>query len=87
LKKRPWNDLRTPLNAVIAFSGSEFVEGADEKQLRQCLQKVNSSGNYLLGIINDVLDMSRIEQNRVKLNPEPYNLEDFEKLICNDFCQ
>ena len=77
------HDIRTPLNAVLAFSNDELLAGADRDTLREYLRKVNMSGEYLLGIINDVLDMSRIEQKCIKLNPEPYYLLDFEKTMHN----
>ncbi|MDO5574381.1 MAG: EAL domain-containing protein [bacterium] len=77
------HDIRTPLNAVLAFSNPELLEGADRAKLMEYLGKVNVSGEYLLGIINDVLDMSRIEQDRIKLNPEPYSLDYFVKTIRN----
>ncbi|NLG05474.1 MAG: PAS domain S-box protein [Clostridia bacterium] len=77
------HDIRTPLNAILAFSNKELLEGADQDKLREYLEKVNMSGDYLLGIINDVLDMSRIEQKCIKLNPEPYYLTDFEKTMHN----
>ncbi len=77
------HDIRTPLNAVLAFSNKELWEGADANKLREYLERINVSGEYLLGIVNDVLDMSRIEQNRIELNPEPYSLEDFRKTIQN----
>ena len=77
------HDIRTPLNAILAFSNEGLLEGADEEQLRRYLQKVNLSGEYLLGIINDILDMSRMEQKRIRLNPEPYYLSEFERAIRN----
>ena len=77
------HDLRTPLNAVLAFSNPVLLDKASPEELRSYLNKVNVSGEYLLGIINDVLDMSRIEQNKVTLNPEPYYLVDFQNTINN----
>ncbi len=77
------HDIRTPLNAILAFSNQEMWEGATEQQLKMYLEKVNLSGDYLLGIINDVLDMSKIEQNRIVLNPEPYSLHEFTNTINN----
>ncbi|MEM9734578.1 MAG: ATP-binding protein [Pseudomonadota bacterium] len=71
------HELRTPLNAIIGFSdimrskmfgpiGSEkYVEYADD---------IHDSGNFLLGVINDVLDMSRIEAGRLQLRPENIEL-------------
>lgn len=77
------HDMRTPLNAVLAFSNEEITDQATEEQLRDYLDKIHVSGDYLLGIINDVLDMSKIEQKKVTLNPEPYSFEEFTKTIEN----
>lgn len=77
------HDIRTPLNAVLAFSNRELTDTADEPKLREYLDKVNVSGEYLLGIVNDVLDMSKIEQNKIILHPEPYALREFEKTVRN----
>lgn len=77
------HDIRTPLNAVLAFSDREMLEDATKEQLREYLEKVNLSGDYLLGIINDVLDMSKIEQKKVVLKPTPYSLDEFVSTINN----
>ncbi|NLG03709.1 MAG: response regulator [Clostridia bacterium] len=77
------HDIRTPLNAILAFSNKDLVKEANETQLREYMNKVNLSGEYLLGIINDILDMSRMEQKRIKLNLEPYYLSEFERSIRN----
>lgn len=77
------HDMRTPLNAVLAFSNGEITDKASEEQLREYLDKIHSSGDYLLGIINDVLDMSKIEQKKITLNPEPYAFDEFLKTIRN----
>ena len=71
------HDMRTPLNAVLSFSGEEMVEGASEQRLRDYLEKIHASGEYLLGIINDVLDVSKIEQKKMVLNKTSYSLDDF----------
>ena len=68
------HDIRTPLNAVLAFSNDELIGGADKRKLQDYLKRVNASGQYLLGLINDILDMSKIEQNKMKLNLEPYSI-------------
>lgn len=71
------HDMRTPLNAVLSFSSGEMVSHADEMTLRNYLNKIHTSGEYLLGIINDVLDMAKIEQKKMELNPEPYSQKEF----------
>jgi len=72
------HELRTPLNAIIGFS--EIMEsgmfgplGAD-KYMEYC-RDIHQSGQFLLDVINDVLDMSKIEAGRIKLNPEDIGLD------------
>ncbi len=73
------HELRTPLNAVIGFSeimqSGMFGELGSPKYLEYC-QDIHQSGTYLLGVINDVLDMSRIEAGRMTLHPEELVLDD-----------
>ncbi len=73
------HELRTPLNAIIGFSeimasGMFGPLGADQLP-RNIAATFTSSGQYLLDVINDVLDMSRIEAGRFKLAPEDVELE------------
>lgn len=75
------HDMRTPLNAIIGLSNRELTDDIDEKEKIQYLDEIHSSGIYLLGIINDVLDMSKIESGKMVLHPEPYALCDFEQTI------
>jgi two-component system cell cycle sensor histidine kinase PleC len=72
------HELRTPLNAVIGFSeimqSGMFGPLGSSKYLEYC-QDIHDSGTYLLGVINDVLDMSRIEAGRMKLDLEDLVLD------------
>ena len=63
------HDLRTPLNAIIGFSELmiDEVPGKINKEQRQCLDDVLTSGKHLLDLINDVLDLSKIESGKMKL--------------------
>ncbi len=68
------HEIRTPLNSVIGFS--QVLEG-DKSVPEHCVEnikRINSSGQHLLLLINDVLDMSKIEANQLELEPEPVNL-------------
>lgn len=75
------HDMRTPLNAILSLSSEELIEDVDVAQKNDYLKHIHYSGKYLLGIINDVLDMSRIESGKIVLNPEPYSIEDFTQTI------
>ncbi|MEG0752505.1 MAG: transporter substrate-binding domain-containing protein [Angelakisella sp.] len=76
------HDLRTPMNAIIgmAYLG---VDSQDLCESKQYFQKVCLSGKYLLGLINDTLDMSKIENDKMVLNPEPYYSTDFISSVSN----
>ena len=62
------HDIRTPMNAIIGFAtiAASHMERTD--QVRECLQKILSSSNHLLGLINDILDMSRIESGKLQIH-------------------
>jgi two-component system sensor histidine kinase/response regulator len=68
------HELRTPLNAILGFA--QLMERDSAITPRQCqfLGTINRSGEHLLSLINDVLEMSKIEAGRIVLNPEPFDL-------------
>ena len=72
------HELRTPLNAIIGFSQvlrEEMVGEMNEKQ-REYLDDILSSGNHLLSLINDVLDLSKVEAGQVELELAPFSLQE-----------
>ena len=71
------HDIRTPMNAIINLTELAFDDVTDAEKLRDDLKKIQVSGNFLLGLINDILDMSRIESGRVVLTPTVYPVERF----------
>ncbi|MBQ5473009.1 MAG: response regulator [Treponema sp.] len=70
------HDIRTPLNAIIGFTRIAEKNSDDLEKVKECLEKTKSSSNYLLGLINDVLDMSRIESEQMKMEIANCNLVD-----------
>ena len=66
------HDIRTPMNAIVGITSLMEYEKVSDK-LRDYIEKVQLSSRHLLGLINDILDMSRIESNEVKLNEEHVN--------------
>ncbi len=70
------HDIRTPLNAIIGMTTIIAAHLDDQQKVRNCLSKIGTSSKYLLGIINDVLDYSKIENGRLVLNPVDFNLRD-----------
>ena len=76
------HDIRTPMNAIIGFTNIAKKNIDDKESVSKCLDKVLISGDHLLTLINDVLDMSRIESGKVQITDEPANIEkDSEKLL------
>ena len=72
------HELRTPLNAVIGFSQvlREGIAGDVNKKQAEYLEDILSSGNHLLSLINDVLDLSKVEAGQVELELAPFSLQD-----------
>ncbi len=68
------HELRTPLNAIIGFSELQLRAAATTGKQRESLELIHSSGQHLLQLINDVLDMSKIEVGRMQLQIEPMDL-------------
>lgn len=71
------HDIRTPLNAVIGFSQLASEEPDLSPTVADSLNKIHSSGKYLLSLINDILDMSKIESNKFKLHETLVNGPEF----------
>ena len=70
------HDIRTPMNAIVGMTQIARERRGDEAAVSECLDKIAVSGAHLLGLINDVLDMSRIESGRMELAEEPVSLEE-----------
>ena len=65
------HDIRTPMNAIIGFTGLAQQNIHDQAKVEDCLNKVMLSGRHLLALINDILDMSRIENGKVNIETVP----------------
>jgi signal transduction histidine kinase len=70
------HELRTPLNAIIGYSEmlTEEVEERNQNDLVPDLQKIRASGKHLLALINDILDLSKIEAGKIALVPENFDI-------------
>jgi signal transduction histidine kinase len=70
------HELRTPLNAIIGYSEmlQEEAEDTGDEVYLPDLQKINAAGRHLLGLINDILDLSKIEAGRMDLDPETFEV-------------
>lgn len=72
------HDIRTPLNGIIGLT-TLAAEGDVSPETRAYLDNIKVSGEFLSGLVNDILDLSRVESGKVELNPEPYS--------CGDLCR
>lgn len=76
------HDIRTPMNAIIGFNNMALSHIDDREKVTDCLQKVSSSSRHLLALINDVLDMARIESGKVTSECVPMCIsEDAHELV------
>ncbi len=77
------HDIRTPMNAIIGFATIAVSHIDNKDQVRDCLQKVLSSSNHLLSLINDILDMSRIESGKVQIKEQECNVSEIMHNLVN----
>ena len=84
------HEIRTPMNAIIGLDNIALKEPDLPPKTRDQLEKIGASANHLLGLINDILDMSRIESGRMVLKDEEFLFKDFlnqVNVIINGQCQ
>lgn len=77
------HDIRTPMNAIIGFATIAVSHIDNKDQVHDCLQKVLSSSNHLLSLINDILDMSRIESGKVQIKEQECNISELMHNLVN----
>ena len=70
------HDIRTPMNAIVGFTALAQTHIENTEQVQDYLAKINTSSTHLLSLINDILDMSRIESGSVKLDEKPVHMPD-----------
>ena len=70
------HDIRTPMNAIVGMTAIAMTHIEDREQVQNCLRKITLSGKHLLGLINDVLDMSKIESGKMTLTAERISLRE-----------
>ncbi len=70
------HDIRTPMNGIIGMTAIAGTHLDDRERVADCLAKISISSKHLLGLINEVLDMNKIESGKLDLNAEEFNLAD-----------
>ncbi|MDM8537368.1 histidine kinase dimerization/phospho-acceptor domain-containing protein [Desulfobacterales bacterium HSG17] len=69
------HEIRTPMNSILGFS-ELLLDKIDTPQYKSYLQNIQSSGKVLLSLIDDIIDLSKIEAGRMKINPEPVSIKE-----------
>ncbi len=70
------HDIRTPMNAIIGMTSIGLAHIDEKPRVQDCLTKIKTASAHLMSLVNDVLDMSRIDSGRLTLNEEPFSLPD-----------
>lgn len=70
------HDIRTPMNAIVGMTAIATAHIDDMEQVKNCLRKIALSSKQLLGLINDVLDMSKVESGKITMTPEDISLKE-----------
>ena len=79
------HDIRTPLGAITSMTAFAREDRNDPEKLSDDLDKIEVSGRFLLSLINDILDISRIDSGNIELHPEPYPPEEYMRSLRNMF--
>ncbi|MCI8281174.1 MAG: response regulator [Lachnospiraceae bacterium] len=70
------HDIRTPMNAIMGMASIGLAHIDEKARVQDCLQKIQTASAHLMSLVNDVLDMSRIDSGRLSLNEEVFSLAD-----------
>ncbi|RHP32736.1 ATP-binding protein [Lachnotalea sp. AF33-28] len=70
------HEIRTPMNAIIGLTNLAMMKGEATPSVREDLGKIDTSAKFLLSLLNDVLDMSKIESQKMKLSAAPFRMDD-----------
>jgi signal transduction histidine kinase/ActR/RegA family two-component response regulator len=85
------HDIRTPIGIIKNMTDFAMADADNKEKLCHDLERIKSAGSFLLSLVNDVLDISKIDSGRIKLNPEPYpydehteNIKDILESMCKE---
>ncbi len=76
------HEIRTPINAIVGMTAIGRVAGTTERK-DYCFAKIDDASRHLLGVINDILDISKIEAKRIELSPDDFNFEKMLQQVVN----
>ncbi len=77
------HDIRTPMNAIIGYTSMAKKHIDDSEKAENCLENVEKSGTHLLSLINDVLDMARVESGKVTIDEQPLDIIESSHNLCD----
>ena len=80
------HEIRTPMNAIIGLSSVASLSGEATPSIRSSLEKINTSAQFLLSLVNDILDMSKIENDKMKIVTAPLSLRSLAERLESMFC-
>jgi|GEM_PF-2478526 len=85
------HDIRTPISAITSMTDFAFEDMDNPEKLRDDLEKIKTSNSFLLSLINDILDISKIDRGQIELHPEPYppsecvqNIRNIFEAVCRE---
>jgi PAS domain S-box-containing protein len=76
------HEMRTPMNAIIGMTHIAKAS-VDAEKIKYCLKRIDEASNHLLGVINDILDVSKIEAGKFELSRGEFNFENMLQRVCN----
>jgi CheY-like chemotaxis protein len=77
------HEIRTPINGIMGMTKIAMENADKPERVTECLRKIGNSSQYLLSLVNNVLDMSKIEAGRVTINNEPFNITAMAERCCS----
>lgn len=75
------HDIRTPMNGIIGITQLALIEKPDIDKMYEYMKKISASSSFLLSLINDILDMSKIESGKIELNLQPYSMKELRSYL------
>lgn len=90
------HDLRTPMNVIMGLTAATLDEADNPEAVRENMSHIRTASDFMLGLVNDILDMTKAENGNVVLNLEPYSYREFAMEMrtmfqaqcskCSDYC-
>lgn len=79
------HEIRTPLNAIIGLANLMRLSGEGDPVTQKNISKIDSSAKFLLSIVNDILDMSKIESGKIQIESRPFSMDNLLRQLSNIF--